>query len=245
MPLPDADPRAPSAWEPVGAMRRVPIHESDDPLIDFRVAFPDLLIDRPRFLYRRETLLRASVAERLGRADAGLRPVGLRLAIVEGWRAPHIQTRMYRAAWNWWKERRPEWSDGQLRRTVNRFTAPVGDRRVPPPHTTGGAVDLMLVDTAGNALDHAGPYEVSDPRGYPTAARGLTESAQRTRQTLADALESTGLTNYPSEYWHWSWGDQGWAYRSGHPNALYDTILPTPWTPDPADLIDAPLVRLG
>ena len=46
-------------------------------------------------------------------------------------------------------------------------------------------------------------------------------------------MSSTGLTNYPSEYWHWSYGDQGWAYRGGHPAALYGMIEPPGWTTQP------------
>jgi D-alanyl-D-alanine dipeptidase len=50
-----------------------------------------------------------------------------------------------------------------------------------------------------------------------------------------------GITNYPSEYWHWSYGDQGWAYRGGEPNALYGAITPAGWTPAPEDESDEAL----
>ena len=42
---------------------------------------------------------------------------------------------------------------------------------------------------------------------------------------LGAALLEGGLTNYPSEYWHWSYGDQGWAYRTGANQALYGVTL--------------------
>ena len=80
-----------------------------------------------RWVYKREALLRQGVAERLAEAAESL-PEGYTLAVVEGWRPPHIQRRMYLAAWNRWKERRPDWSDAALRRLVNRFTAPPHQR---------------------------------------------------------------------------------------------------------------------
>lgn len=232
----------PSPWEPVTLLRRVPIQENRDPLVDFRVHCPDLHFSPPRLRYTRATFARRALAERLAAADAALRPHGCRLSVVECWRPPHIQQRMYRTTWNRLKEQHPEWSDVQLRRVVNRFTAPVADKRVPPPHSTGGAVDLLLADAVtGEPLDHMSPYEPFDHKAFPFDAPGLSDTASRTRRLLADALLAAGVTNYPSEYWHWSYGDQGWAYRGGHPAALYGPVTPDGYSPNPEDLIDAPL----
>jgi zinc D-Ala-D-Ala dipeptidase len=171
-------------------------------------------------------------------------PAGYRLAIIEGWRPPHIQRRMYLTVWQQFQERHPDWSDVKLKRVVNRFTAPM-NLRVPPPHTTGGAVDVALVLTDGTPCDAHSPYDWDDPASFPFDAPGLSDEARRTRAMLADALIPTGLTNYPSEYWHWSYGDQGWAYRGGHPYALYAAITPPNWTPDPADEGESPLEWVG
>jgi len=242
---PDSTPKAPSLWEPITSLRRVPIVDNGEPLVNFLDVCPDLLVDRPRFQYQRIPFARRSVAEMLCKADAALRSQGFRLAVVEVWRPPHIQRRMYLASWNWWKERHPDWSDTQMRRVVNRFTAPISDRRVPPPHTTGGAVDLLLADgMTGEPLDHSSPFDTYDPVNFPFAASGLSETALRHRRILAEALLPTGLTNYPSEYWHWSYGDQGWAYRGRHANALYGPTAPGGFVPSPEEVIDAPLERL-
>ena len=55
-------------------------------------------------------------------------------------------------------------------------------------------------------------------------ARGLSPIAQKNRALLRSILEPTGLTNYADEWWHWSYGDNGWALRVGAKNAIYDTI---------------------
>lgn len=130
-----------------------------------------------------------------------------------------------------------------LRRVVNRFSAPVTDERVPPPHTTGGALDIFLTDAIGNALDVCSPYEPEDPRSFPFAAPGLDDNARAHRELLREALTAVGITNYPGEYWHFSYGDQGWAYRGGHSHALYAATNPSSWAPAPDDLQDTPLER--
>jgi zinc D-Ala-D-Ala dipeptidase len=230
----------PSPAEPVSELRRIKIRDNGEPLVDFVEHCPALIIDRPRFNYRRETLLRLGAADRL-RTATTLMPPGYRIAIVEGWRAPHIQRRMYMAVWNRFKERHPAWSDLQLKRLVNRFTAPM-DSRVPPPHTTGGAMDVFLVDDSGKPYDMRTPYEPHDPAGFSLDAPGISDKARKHRQILANAMIEAGITNYPSEFWHYSYGDQGWAYRDGRPGAIYGGITPSNWLPEPADLVDGPLV---
>lgn len=231
--------KKPSTHEPVTQLRYVPIVESFEPLVNYLEMSPRIVVGKGRWIYQRETMLRLSVAEKLAAAANAL-PSGYTMAVVEGWRPPHIQKRMYLGAWNRWKERHPDYSDAALRRLVNRFTAPP-NRRVPPPHTTGGAVDLWLADADGNPLDHIGPFELSNRRAYPFDAKGLGEDAIRHRRILAEALLPTGITNYPSEYWHWSYGDQGWAYRGGHPHALYGPTRPEGYEPPPGEDIDEPL----
>lgn len=229
----------PSPWEPVTHLRRIPIVECGESLVDFLSACPPLKLDRPRYRYRRETLLRRTVVEKLCVA-VRLLPTGYTLRIIEGWRAPHIQARMYRATWNWWRERHPDWSEAALRRIVNRNSAPVTDPRVPPPHTTGGAFDVMLADMSG-PVDLCSPYDMFDPLSYPFDAPNLSVAARRNRLLLHTTLEAVGITNYHGEYWHWSYGDQGWAYRGGHAQALYAAITPTHWQPWPEELTDDPL----
>lgn len=229
-----------SLAEPVSELRKVRIRDNGEPLIDFLQLCPVLRMDRPRFHYRREPYLRKSVAERLCDANARLMGRGLRIQVVEGWRSPLIQRRMYAAVWRQFKAKYPDRSDTSLRRIVNQFSAPMNPR-VPPPHTTGGAIDVALTDLEGNPLDMISPFELFDDAGFYFGAPGLSAAARANRDLLADAMTASGLTNYPSEYWHWSYGDQGWAYRGRHEHALYAAIQPEAWLPEPGDDIEEPL----
>jgi D-alanyl-D-alanine dipeptidase len=228
-----------SLAEPITELRHVKIIDNGEPLIEYLPLSPRLIHDKPRYDYHREALARKSVAEALAQAADKL-PPGMKLAVIEGWRPLHIQKRMYLSAWKRFQDRHPDWSETQLRRVVNRFTAPVASK-VPPPHSTGGAVDVTLVNEEGRQFDMISPYEMFNQHAFPFAAKKLSDTARRHRDIVAAAFEGTVLTNYPSEYWHWSYGDQGWAYRGGHPHALYGPIEPPGYTPPERDNVLEPL----
>ena len=216
----------PDPEEPVSALRAIPIHDNGEPLLDLLEHAPGIywVPRHPVFDYHRYCLARASVVEMLERAAAAL-PDGIRLAVVEGWRPPEIQRQMHAATRERLQREHPEWDEAQLQREVERFSAPM-DEQAPPPHTTGGAVDVHLIGPDGEPLDFTSPYDLLDARAAPMAAHGLSETARRNRELLRAAMESAGFTNYPSEFWHWSYGDQAWAYRGGHPAAHYGAIQP-------------------
>lgn len=212
--------------EPVSELRHIPIEDNGEPLVDFVELCSDIfwVTRHPVFEYERLRLARQGVAERLCRAASAL-PGGIRLAVVEGYRHPRIQQAMFEATWARLHREHPEWNEAELRRETEKFSAPM-DEFVPQPHTTGGAVDVNLLGPDGEYLDFISPYGMQDPRHAPRLAAGITEEAERNRALLRSVMEAAGFTNYPSEWWHWSYGDQAWAYRGGHPQAFYAAIVP-------------------
>lgn len=65
--------------------------------------------------------------------------------------------------------------------------------------------------------------EESDGACYLDAAH-ITGHARANRLLLAHALTGAGLDNYPTEWWHWSYGDRYWALVTGAPAALYGPL---------------------
>jgi D-alanyl-D-alanine dipeptidase len=231
-------------------------------LVNFLGVSRRVILTEPVYRYTRTTLARRTVAEMLARAAASL-PGDLRLGVVEGWRPRYIQRRMYLTQLVRFRTLHPEWPEVHLRRVVNRITHPP-DAAAPPPHVSGGAVDVVLVDVDERRLDHHSPYKPWDPRSYAAVVKGLSPEAKRNRATLREAMLGAGFTNYPSEYWHWSYGDQGWAYRgpwhdrpgrehadqtTSAPHARAVAIYgpvdhPEGWTPVPEDDVEEPLERV-
>ena len=204
----------------------VKIEDNGEPLVDFLALCPsDKLVlspTHPVFEFPRVHLLRQSVAEMVCRAARDL-PAGLRLQIVEGYRPIAVQRAMYRHALQQAREQSPAADDETIARQAGRYSAPP-DAATPPPHLTGGAVDLEIIGAEGARLDFTSPFDLLDNAQAAFDAPGISEQARRNRELLRSVLEPTGLTSYADEWWHWSYGDNGWALRVGAPSAIYDKI---------------------
>jgi zinc D-Ala-D-Ala dipeptidase len=92
-----------------------------------------------------------------------------------------------------------------------------------PPHTTGGAVDLTLA-WRGAVLGLGTDFDAFLPDSAPAALEAGAGIARDLRRLLAGVLQDEGMAVIASEWWHWSYGDQYWAARTGAPAAIYDEI---------------------
>jgi len=110
--------------------------------------------------------------------------------VLEGWRPGYIQRRMWLTTWMRFQNLHPEWSDVQRKRVVNRYTAPP-DGPAPAPHSTGGAIDVMLVDLLGKRLDTRARSRRSTRALTPPPA-GLSPEAERNRQVLREPCWARG-----------------------------------------------------
>jgi len=149
-------------------------------------------------------------------------PAGVYLGVTEAWRPLQRQMRGYDNFLAGLREKRPEWPASALRRAANRFFHPY-DRKAPPGHCTGGAVDVRLYDEPGEPIDLASPF-TDLWRGAPTHVRGLTPEAHENRRLLVGAMLSVGFSNCLQEFWHYSYGDAAWAVRTGHDECHYGFI---------------------
>lgn len=199
--------------EPVHLLDQVREEENGEPLVDFRVACP-------RIVMFRETVIpyvRQGVAERLNRAAEAL-PEGLQIGVTDAWRALERQRAIYEQMTRWHEEYKPGLGVAQRKRAVNRWVAP-WDRKAPPGHCTGAAVDVVLLDAAGEMLDVTSPYDRLG--GAPTFVYGLTTEAEANRLRLYEAMVGAGFSNCRDEWWHYSYGDAGWAVRLGFEACVY------------------------
>jgi D-alanyl-D-alanine dipeptidase len=65
-------------------------------------------------------------------------------------------------------------------------------------------------------------------RAAPTYARGLSAESADNRRVLGEAMAAAGFTNYLGEWWHWSYGEPGWALRTGREAAIYGPLEDIP-----------------
>jgi len=189
----------------------VPVHECGEPLVRLDAGFGPA-----------RALVRAGLAERLDAARAAL-PRGVALRVVEGHRSVADQRAIIAAYSAEVRAAHPDVSPAELDRLVSRFVSPVAVA----PHVAGAAVDLTLVDACGDDLDLGTPIdatpEQSDGRCF-TAAAGIGADARAHRDLMARVLGGAGLVNYPTEWWHWSFGDRYWALLTGAAAASYGPL---------------------
>jgi D-alanyl-D-alanine dipeptidase len=168
-------------------------------------------------------LVRAGVADRLAAAQAAL-PDGVRLHLSEGLRHAADQRTIiatYRALL---RRERPDADGAELDRLTSRYVAPLAVA----PHVAGAAVDLTLADPLGRPLPMGSALDATPEESDGAcffAAPGIGAEARHNRDLLARALCGAGLVNYPTEWWHWSFGDRYWAHRTGAAHACYGPVL--------------------
>ncbi|MGR9071680.1 MAG: M15 family metallopeptidase [Gammaproteobacteria bacterium] len=115
------------------------------------------------------------------------------------------------------------------------WSKPDPDPAAPPPHSTGAAIDLTIVDASGNRLDMGGDIDeigaVSLPRHFADAAPGTPEAGfHANRDLLNRVMAEAGFRRLPHEWWHFSFGDQVWALLERldnpdrPPTALYGRV---------------------
>ncbi|MBL0899660.1 MAG: D-alanyl-D-alanine dipeptidase, partial [Reyranella sp.] len=71
-----------------------------------------------------------------------------------------------------------------------------------PPHSGGLAVDLTLLDMAGNELDMGTAFDAFTPMSHH-ARTDVSVEAQRNRHLLMGLMTSAGWDFYRNEWWHY------------------------------------------
>ncbi|MEV7324879.1 M15 family metallopeptidase [Streptomyces sp. NPDC093970] len=198
--------------------------ECGEPLVDLRDG-PGLLLDR-RQADRDGSYahLRSGALARLLEAQS-LLPTGFRFLVVEGYRPPELQRRYFEEYAATLRAARPDAPPDRIRELASAYISPPEVA----PHVSGGAVDLTLCTADGTELPlgtevNATPEESAGT--CRTGAAGIGAEARANRELMGRALTAAGFVNYPTEWWHWSYGDRYWALLSGAPAARYGPASP-------------------
>jgi D-alanyl-D-alanine dipeptidase len=173
------------------------------------------------------TKIRKTVFEKLQQAQK-LLPKGLRLCLFEGYRSLYLQQTLFDNRIAKVKKLHSDWSAEQIFLNATMLISPVvnqdGSINI-PPHSTGGAFDVYLINNKDEAIEmgiHPGNWmDDNDGSLSQTSSRSISVEARANRKIMCEVLSAVGFVNYPTEYWHWSYGDRYWAYHTKKPHALY------------------------
>ncbi|WP_182879295.1 MULTISPECIES: M15 family metallopeptidase [unclassified Microbispora] len=203
------------------AISRIPVDECGETLLDLRTVQALRLDERladPEGAYAH---LRLGVVDRLVTAQTLLRP-GLRFLIVEGFRPVALQTRYFNRHVDRLRAAHPGHDEDWYHRRAGRYISPPEVA----PHVAGAAVDLTLCETDGRELWLGTEVNDTDTGACHTASTAISAEARGRRRILGEVLTTVGMVNYPSEWWHWSYGDRYWAYTTKAPAARYGPVTP-------------------
>jgi D-alanyl-D-alanine dipeptidase len=184
-------------------------------------------------------MLREGAAKRLQAVNAKLAEADLELFVFDAWRPQAVQI-YFHDIWlpNDLKRRRPDLTGEALTAEVETYwAAPSNGANAPSPHATGGAVDLTLRWKDGDQLWMGSLFDDASPIAHtahfegaaPDAAFSFSaEEARANRRLLYWLMREADFASNPSEWWHFSYGDQMWAQTTGAPAALYSDADYTP-----------------
>ena len=190
--------------------------------------------------------LRQSVITRLCQAQQTLNSLkpGYQLKIFDGYRPLSVQSYMVDHTLKIVTKKRgylnpitDDQKKSAMREVLKVWAIPNNDPLAPPPHSTGAAIDLTIIDSEGKQLEMGCPIDhmgVEAESNYYTEKTGRFERiVNKNRHLLADSMESAGFHRLPHEWWHFSYGDQWWSFlrsmrtRSYPPHsekAIYERI---------------------
>ena len=102
------------------------------------------------------------------------------------------------------------------------WAIPSNNPATPPPHSTGSAIDLTLLDQTGTVVDMGGEIDelspCSDPNYYGNSTKAGEKQYHLHRQILNEVMTNAGFVRHPQEWWHFSLGDQMWTWLHNRKN---------------------------
>jgi len=182
--------------------------------------------------------LRQSVVNALQRAQAKLNQVkpGWKLYIFDAYRPNFIQ--QFMVDLEYLKVAKEENIDPAkataaqkeflFTRVYRILAIPSDDPKTPPPHSTGAAVDCTLMDEKGQEVFMGSPIDENSNRSNPDYFTNSDDPAalhaNANRVLLNNVMASAGFRRNPTEWWHFSMGDQYAALLERRENPQNKTI---------------------
>lgn len=166
--------------------------------------------------------LRAGVLESLKAAQQflQLRQPGWKLKLFDAYRPNPVQTFMVHHEFLQLSGGRAPGDVAEVERqtlwerTYRIWAEPSDDPATPPPHSTGAALDLTLADSQGREIPMGSPIDENSDRSNPDYFANRDAIAHTNRLFLMEIMTAAGFRRHPVEWWHFSLGDQMWAWQA-------------------------------
>ena len=200
----------------------IPTEPKDDPFVDLREFGEFFISDLRSGDDGAYAFIRSELSKRLLEAETCL-PPDHHLLLIEGYRSFAVQSNYFESYRDEMARANPAASDGELDKLTSRHVSPPDVA----PHVSGAAIDLTLCNDAGREVDMGTPVNATPEQSNGACyfnADNISIEARHNREILGTALRKAGFVNYPTEWWHWSFGDRYWALLKNEPAAHYISI---------------------
>ena len=175
----------------------------------------------------KECYMRKEVYEKLEEASH-LLPAGYKFKIWDAYRPFALQKELYLL----YKEQLIEkfslhnLTDHEVDEFIKRYISlPNEDSLLPPVHTTGGAIDLTIINEKGEELNMGTLFDEFTEKTTTSYFEDKdNEEIKNNRRLLYNIMISVGFTNFPSEWWHFDYLDRFYAYYKKKP-ANYEGVF--------------------
>lgn len=150
---------------------------------------------------RPDTLARQGTAQRLYTAADGL-PDRFGFAVLDAWRPLDLQREIYVSAY----------ADPTL--PAGFVSVPSEDDATPPPHLTGGTVDVTLTFD-GHALRLGTDFDDFSTAALADGLEDRPGLERDLRRLLYHSMRRVGFVVIDCEWWHFEYGTRRWAALTG------------------------------
>lgn len=158
---------------------------------------------------------------------ASLLPFNYKFKILDAWRPFDLQYELYeKYSIDIIKKFHLENCSNEYKKNIiKRFVSePIANIDNPPVHTTGGAIDLTIIDENDKELNMGSQFDEFSKKTYTLYYENRDVNINTNRLLLYTIMTKVGFTNLPSEWWHFDFGDNYWSQYTNNPS-IYNGIF--------------------
>lgn len=203
---------------PVYYINRVKINECGEQLVRIDEN-TDIIIDKRM---QKPVYLRKGVYDKLKLIIEDVKKDGYQVKLYDAYRTLEDQIKSWEERLEQTRREFPEYTEEQVIGATSLRVAKVEDINNVGGHQTGGAIDITLVKD-GVELDMGTKYEEYNQRTI-TKNKLISKEQKDNRKYLKKKLEKRGFSNFPAEWWHYSYGDRMWAAYTNKKECIYGYI---------------------
>ena len=198
------------------------IKDDHSPLISLNESGFNLIFE-PSIKKDYKYLVREAVFDKIGRISKRLDREDKTLIIRSAWRSFEHQRLLWESRVDSLKNEYPNRQIEEIEELVSYFIAPPDQST----HSTGGAVDALIFDLKNDCIMRFGTNDglkinLND-KCYPYHPY-ITPEAKNNRKLLIGLFEKEDFVVDLKEYWHFDYGNVGWAIEKDKDHAIYGII---------------------